>query len=76
MSNNKGDEESDCTGGEQHPVSSLVAAGLDHSEAETAPQNVHSFMEGMGGVVHDGHFLCLCSSAPQQRSWCSPQQTG
>ena len=45
---------SDCTGEERHPLSYLVAAGLDHSVSRTAPLNVHSFMEGVGGVVHDG----------------------
>ena len=35
-------------------VSFLLAAELDPSVAEAAPQNVHSFTEGMGGVVHDG----------------------
>ena len=42
------------TGEERHPVLFLVAVGCDHSVAKAAPQNVHHFMEGMEGVVHDG----------------------
>ena len=54
MSSNGGVEKSDCTVEERHPVSFLVAAGLDHSVAKAAPQNVHSLMEGVGGVFHAG----------------------
>ena len=72
MSNNRGVEKSNYTGEEQHPVSFLVAAGLDHSVAKAAPQNVHSFMKGVEGVVRDGQqtgrrvihvsqLSCLCS---------------
>ena len=41
---------SDCTGEERHPVSFLVAVGLDQCVAEAAHWNVHSFEEGVGGV--------------------------
>ena len=67
MSNNRGVEQYNCTGEERHLVSILVAAGLDHSVAPAAFLNLHSFMEGVGGVVHDGqqfgrhpvlHHLC------------------
>ena len=33
-------EKSDCAGEERHPVSFLVAVGLDQSVAQAAPQNV------------------------------------
>ena len=45
-------EKSDYTLEERHPVSFLVAAGLDHSVSNAASQNVHSAMEAVGGVVH------------------------
>ena len=72
VSKNRFVEKLDCTGVKQHPVSLLVAVGLDHSIAEAAPQNVHSFMKGVEGVVRDGQqtgrrvihvsqLSCLCS---------------
>ena len=50
-------EKSDYTLEERHPVSFLVAAGLDHSVVKAVPQNVHSLMEWVRGVVHDGQHL-------------------
>ena len=41
-----------------------MAVGLDQFVAEAAPRDVHTFMEGMGGVVCDGQQFWLASSAP------------
>ena len=57
VSNDRGAEKSNWTWEEQHLVSFLKAAELDHSVAETPPKNVHSFMRGVGGVFHDGQLF-------------------
>ena len=48
MSSNISAEKCNCT------VSFLVVATLVQSVAETAPLDVHCFMEGVAGVVYDG----------------------
>ena len=67
--NNTGVEKSNCTGEDQHPVSLLEAAELDHSVAEAATPNVHSFMGGVGRVLHDGHQLVGILCSPTSFKW-------
>ena len=61
VSNNRAVEKSNCTVEERHPVSFLVAAGLDHSVAEIAPQNGHSFMGGWEVLSIPTYLLYLIS---------------